>query len=77
MSRSRKKNPIYKDKGITTYNKIYRRKVKQLMIKAIEDSSFIFPLIDEVVNQWDVCDYIFRDLDKFTIPEKRYKAFLK
>jgi hypothetical protein len=77
MSRSRKKNPIYKDVGITTYNRIIRRKNKQLVNKAIEDNSFIFPLVNEVVNQYDICDYIFRDMDKYCIPEKRYKAFLK
>lgn len=53
MSRSRKKNPIKKDKGLKrkSYNNAFRRINKQ--------SKEPFRYTNEIVNGWDVCDWKF------------------
>jgi hypothetical protein len=53
MSRSYKKEPIYKDKGDTDYNKRLRRRCKQIE----PDEDTVFPLSHEITNQYDICDY--------------------
>ncbi len=53
MSRSRKKTSIIKDKGDDTYNKRFRRTNKTLMRSGKEPKQ-----MREVVNSYDVCDYI-------------------
>lgn len=78
MSRSKKKNPISKDKGNTKYNRILRAKNKQRLRKLMVDDSTVFVLLDEAVNQWDVCDWICRDLHLYYLPnENAYKAWMK
>lgn len=77
MSRSKKKNPISKDKGNTKYNRILRAKNKQRLRKLMVDDSTVFVLLDEAINQWDVCDWIVRDLDFYLPNEKTYKAWMK
>lgn len=56
MSRSRKKNPVVKDKGhmLDLYNKRFRRINKQRIAHSKEPF-----LMKEIVNDWDVCDYKF------------------
>lgn len=58
MSRSRKKNPIYKDKGFKSkiYNKIFRRVNKQRLHsnKDLKD-------LRELVNDYDICDWTWYD----------------
>lgn len=53
MSRSYKK-PIIKDKGRRDYNKVFRRKTRQALKKNKEPPK----KTREVVNGYDVCDYI-------------------
>jgi hypothetical protein len=77
MSRSRKKNNIYKDKGFQEYNKVFRRKTKQLIQTNINDldklNDLIFYKKNELTNQYDICDYIIRDW--FVKPA--YKNYMK
>lgn len=54
MSRSRKKASIIKDKGDDTYNRRFRRTNKTLINSGKEPKQ-----MREVVNSYDVCDYIF------------------
>lgn len=55
MSRSRKKNPIAKDKtNHKWYNRIFRRVNKQRINSDKEPK-----LMDELVNKYDVCDWSF------------------
>jgi hypothetical protein len=77
MSRSRKKNPIYKDKGYSKYNRIFRAKNKQRLRQLLVDESTVFVLSNEAVNQYNICDYIVRDLYKFYNNENVYKAYIK
>jgi hypothetical protein len=81
MSRSKKKNPIYKDKGFTDYNKVFRRKSKQLIKKtqlSLEElETLLFYKKNELINQWDICDYTFRDIDTWYTGKNKYKAYLK
>lgn len=60
MSRSRKKNPWVKDKTGRWYNKLFRRVNKQ-RIKDFKEPK----LMQELVNDYDVCDY------KFYNPEEK------
>ena len=57
MSRSYKKNPIIKDKGLKRkdYNSVFRRINKQRINQGKEP----FHYTNEVVNGWDVCDWRF------------------
>ena len=55
MSRSRKKHPIAKDKGSKNYNKRFRRVNRQRISQGLEPL-----LMKEVVNSYDVHDYIFK-----------------
>lgn len=64
MSRSRKKTSIIKDKGDDTYNKRFRRTNKTLMRSGKEPKH-----MREVVNSYDVCDYI----NVFTPSDDYYK----
>ena len=58
MSRSRKKFPIYKDKGFMKdcYNKVFRRRNKQLL----KDDKELKQL-RELVNDYDICDWVWHD----------------
>lgn len=76
MSRSRKKNPVYKDRGLTCYNKILRAKNKQRLRISLYKEDTVFVLLDEAVNQWSVCDYT-RRLDTWFTGNKSYRAFMK
>ena len=60
MSRSKKKIPIYKDKGFKSdsYNKIFRRVNKQ---RLHEDKDLI--ALRELINDYDICDWIWYDKD--------------
>lgn len=53
MSRSRKKEPIVKNKGDQEYNKRIRRVCKQMRV----DEATIYPLSNEITNQYDICDW--------------------
>lgn len=57
MSRSRKKEPIIKDKGSQKeiYNRKFRRVCKQVNI---EDDT-IFPNSRELTNDYNICDWKF------------------
>lgn len=58
MSRSRKKVPIYKDKGFkhSVYNKIFRRVNKQ---RLHEGKDMI--ALRELINDYDICDWVWYD----------------
>lgn len=61
MSRSRKKHGVVKDRGgIRTYNRAFRRINRQRITCGMEPL-----LMDEVINQYDVCDYRFRWNEKW------------
>lgn len=64
MSRSRKK-PIVKDnpKGM---REIANRKLRRAVKSAIRRESDIMPEADEVMNPYDVCDYIIHAWDDET-----------
>jgi len=57
MSRSKKKHPIVKDKGLKRkdYNSAFRRINKQRIWEGKEP----YHRTNEVVNGWDVCDWKF------------------
>ncbi len=64
MSRSRKK-AIFKEGGQTGMRDILRRKAKRAQknflrtnIDAIANGDKVMPLEDEIVNQYDYCDYV-------------------
>lgn len=77
MSRSRKKNPVFKDRGFTQYNRILRAKNKQRLKKLLVDESTVFVLLDEAVNPWSVCDWVCRDMNKYYLGNKSYRAWKK
>jgi hypothetical protein len=54
MSRSYKKVPIVKDKGDKTYNKRFRRANKVRINQGKEP----YHRTSEIVNDYDVCDWI-------------------
>ena len=58
MSRSRKKHPIYKDKGFKSkvYNRIFRRVNKQ---RLNEDKELM--ALRELINDYDICDWVWYD----------------
>lgn len=63
MSRSRKKHAIVKDKTGRWYNRIIRRHQNQEIrgIKTLADlMDYRISHPYEIVNQWDICDWIFR-----------------
>lgn len=66
MSRSRKKIPIYKDKGLksSVYNRIFRRVNKQ---RLHEDKDL--KQMRELINGYDICDWTWYDEDN----EKLYR----
>ncbi len=71
MSRSFKKHPVKKDKGFkkSFYNRIFRRKEKQNLLKGKEPPHSV----SEVVDDYDVCDWKFDardDLPWLTEEEK-------
>ena len=54
MSRSRKKNPIIKDKGFKRGERNRRvRRVNKILVSLFKEPKKKF----EIVNQYDVCDY--------------------
>lgn len=55
MSRSRKKEPVIKDRGFkkNEYNKKHRRACKQVYV----DENTVFPESQELTNDYDVCDF--------------------
>ena len=60
MSRSFKKHPIYKDKSFKhdVYNKIFRRVNKQRLHEEKD-----MKLLRELVNDYDICDWVWYDKD--------------
>jgi hypothetical protein len=54
MSRSYKKQPIYKDRGDTSYNKRIRKRVHNL---DLSDEDILIPISKEVTNSYNICDY--------------------
>jgi hypothetical protein len=65
MSRSKKKTPIIKQKGIKEYNKIIRRRNKMRIEQGLDPQE-----INEIVNQWDICDYRFYSPKDETVTRK-------
>lgn len=66
MSRSRKRNPVIKDGGASRdYNKMFRRVNKVRLQKG----KYLF-LMNEIVNQWDICDWKHWDYDNPAIYRK-------
>ena len=59
MSRSYKKHPVVKDKGRRDYNRVFRRKNRQL----IHEGRQPYQRTSEVVNDWDICDWRFHAYD--------------
>lgn len=60
MSRSFKKNAVSKDPSNTEGKKIANRKLRRKVKQAIHNEDDDMPLLDEVMNQYDVCDYKIR-----------------
>lgn len=65
MSRSYKKNGWVKDPANRYMKKVasrkLRRKIHQLLSnKNFNDESSPLPVMDELINPYDVCDYILR-----------------
>lgn len=60
MSRSRKKEPIYKDPSNTKGKKIANRKLRRRVKQALHNDEDQMPLLDEVMNAYDVIDFKFR-----------------
>lgn len=81
MSRSKKKNPIYTD--VNHYSKklasrLFRKKNKAVLRNLLKGNSDItFKLKHEVICQWDVCDWVYRDLDLWYLGNDAYKAWMK
>lgn len=85
MSRSYKKHGIIKDGGGGNfYNRIFRHRNNQLIrISVIHQDFDELDLyqINELVNQWDICDYRFRwegderELLKFYDRHLRYPCY--
>ena len=57
MSRSFKKEAVYKDPSNTEGKKIANRKLRRRTKQAIHNEEEDMPLHMEVMNQYDVCDF--------------------
>lgn len=65
MSRSRKKQAVYKDPSNTQGKKFANRKLRRKVKQALHNEEDDMPLLDEVMNQYDVVDFkIFGDKDR-------------
>lgn len=68
MSRSYKKHPIVKDKGINDYNKRIRRitnnKITTYINKNIDVTDLTYPNQKELIQEYDICDWIWRARNK-------------
>lgn len=71
MSRSFKKFGVIKDKGLTSsdYNRKFRRINKQ-RIKELKDPK----QLNEVVNQYDICDFKFMWLSSIQFDSHYYRS---
>ncbi len=60
MSRSRKKVPIYKDRGFRkdSYWKTVRRRYKTIIKGNRDEESLQFPNPKTIVNDYDYCDWL-------------------
>jgi len=57
MSRSRKKEPVYKDPSNTEGKKTANRKLRRRTKQAIHHHDDVMPLLDEVMNAYDIIDF--------------------
>jgi hypothetical protein len=57
MSRSRKKEPVFKDPSNTEGKKFANRKLRRRVKQAIHMEDDTMPLLDEVMNQYDLIDF--------------------
>lgn len=76
MSRSKRK-PIYKDRGDNNYNKAIRRVQKQIIkdiINLRDIESYNIPLEREIVNDYNICDFV---IDLRYENNKKDKFYLK
>ena len=66
MSRSRKKHGIIKDRGWKKgiHNRIFRRVNKQRIKQGLEPK-----LMKELINPWDVCDWVSRWTDEMYLSD--------
>jgi len=67
MSRSKKKNPVLKDKGLRRkeYSKIIRRVQKQYVSEIAKGNEDIaIPHQYSIINGYDICDYVFAYFNK-------------
>jgi hypothetical protein len=73
MSRSRKKEPVYKDpynsRGKKTANRNLRRKIKD----AIHHGNDNMPLLDEALNAYNIVDFKYKAYDQDFAEQKRVK----
>lgn len=60
MSRSYKKEVVYKDPSNTEGKKHANRKLRRKLKQAIHNEDENMPLHMEVMNQYDVCDFKIR-----------------
>lgn len=75
MSRSRKKQAVYKDPSNTDGKKFANRKLRRKVKQALQREDEDMPLLDEVMNQYDVCDFkVFGDKYR---DEEDYKTKLR
>lgn len=59
MSRSRKKQAVYKDPSNTEGKKFANRKLRRKVKQSIHNEDETMPLLDEVMNQYDIIDFKF------------------
>lgn len=59
MSRSRKKEPVYKDPSNTKGKAFANRKLRRRIKQAIHNEDEM-PLLDEVMNAYDIVDFKYR-----------------
>lgn len=57
MSRSRKKEPVYKDPSNTQGKKTANRKLRRRVKQSIHHNDETMPLLDEVMNAYDIVDF--------------------
>ena len=57
MSRSRKKEPVNKDPSNTKGKKTANRKLRRRVNEAIHHGADTMPLLDEVMNVYDIVDF--------------------
>jgi len=57
MSRSRKKEAVYKDPSNTRGKRFANRKFRRRINQAIHNEDETMPVMDEVMNQYDLVDF--------------------